>query len=109
MKNLSDIVNVNISLEDPLVDSTSFDHMLIIGPEPKSWAKLTDEEREAKESVYICSGVSEISEADALGALTDEINGDPIGIAGRVAFSQEPKPDKVYFAVNKKLPATITE
>lgn len=109
MKNLSDIVNVSIGLEEPLTDSTSFDHMLIIGPEPASWEELTDEERKKKASVYICSGASEITEKDSLFADTDEKSGDPIGVAGRVAFSQEPKPDKVYFAVNKKLPATINE
>ena len=107
MKSLSDIVNVGINLEEPLVDSTSFDHVLIVGPEPASWSGLSDEEHEKKESVFICSGASELSDKDSLFAATDEFFGDSIGIAGRVAFSQEPKPDKVYFAVNKKLPATI--
>lgn len=109
MKNLSDIVNVSISIEEPLVDSTSFDNMLIIGPEPKSWEALSDEEHEKKDSVYICSSATELTEKDSLFADTDELSGDPIGIAGRVAFSQDPKPDKVYFAVNKKLPATVTD
>lgn len=109
MKSLSDIVNIGINLEEPLVDSTSFDHVLIVGPEPASWSGLSDEEHEKKESVFICSGASELSDKDSLFAATDEFFGDPIGIAGRVAFSQEPKPDKVYFAVNKKLPATIKE
>lgn len=109
MKNLSDIVNVSIALEEPLVDSTSFDHTLIVGPEPKGWETLSDEEREKKDSVFICSSATELIEKDSLFADTDERTGDPIGIAGRVAFSQEPKPDRVYFAVNKKLPATITD
>lgn len=109
MKNLSDIVNVSISIEEPLVDSTSFDNMLIIGPEPASWSGLSAEEHEKKDSIYICSSATELTEKDSLFAATDEFFGDPIGIAGRVAFSQDPKPDKVYFAVNKKLPATITD
>lgn len=109
MKNLSDIVNVAISIEEPLVDTTSFDNMLIIGPEPKSWDSFSDDERAKKDSIFICSGETELTEKDSLFADTDEISGDPIGIAGRVAFSQDPKPDKVYFAVNKKLPATIKD
>lgn len=109
MKNLSDIVNVSISIEEPLVDSTSFDNMLIVGPEPASWSGLSEEEHEKKDSIFICSDASEIAEKDSLFAATDEFLGDPIGIAGRVAFSQDPKPSKVYFAVNKKLPATIKD
>lgn len=109
MKNLSDIVNVSISIEEPLVDSTSFDNMLIIGPEPASWSGLSAEEHEKKDSIYICSSATELTEKDSLYANTDELSGDPVGIAGRVAFSQDPKPDKVYFAVNKKLPATIND
>lgn len=109
MKSLSDIVNISITLEEPLVDSASFDNMLIVGPEPASWSGLSDEEHEKKDSVFICANATELTEKDSLFAATDEFFGDPIGIAGRVAFSQEPKPDKVYFAVNKKLPATIKD
>lgn len=107
MKSLSDIVKIDINLEEPLVDSTSFDHVLIVGPEPKSWSGLSKEEHDNKDSIFICSSATELSDKDSLFAATDELLGDPIGIAGRVAFSQEPKPDRVYFAVNKKLPATI--
>lgn len=107
--NLSDIVRVDIDIEKPVVNSSSFDHILIVGPEPASWSGLSDEEHEKKDSVFICSGASELSDKDSLFAATDEFFGDPIGIAGRVAFSQDPKPDKVYFAVNKKLPATIKD
>lgn len=109
MKNLADIVNVSIGIEEPIVDSASFDNMLIIGPEPKQWDGLTDDERAKKDSVYICSSATELTEKDSLYASTDKVDGDPIGIAGRVAFTQDPKPDKVYFAVNKKLPATIKD
>ena len=109
MKNLSDIVNVSISIEEPLVDSTSFDHMLIVGPEPEGWSEYSDEELNKKDSLFVCSSAIELTERDSLFAKTDEKFGDPIGIAGRVAFSQDPKPDRVYFAVNKKLPATIKD
>ena len=109
MKNLADIVNVSIGIEEPIVDSASFYNMLIIGPEPKQWDGLTDDERAKKDSVYICSSATELTEKDSLYASTDKVDGDPIGIAGRVAFTQDPKPDKVYFAVNKKLPATIKD
>lgn len=86
MKNLSDIVVVNISLEEPLVDSTSFDNMLIVGPEPASWSGLSDEEHEKKDSIFVCSSATELAEKESLFAATDEFFGDPIGIAGRVAF-----------------------
>ena len=93
MSGLNSIVQVDISIESPVIDSTSFDYMLIVGPAPKVAPQ------EAPNEVAAYSSLTEVTEA---GWIATGNNADPIGIAARIAFSQSPKPNKVYIAVQQQ-------
>ena len=105
--NLADIVNVQISIERPVIDTTSFSNLLIVGPEPKSWQLLTKEDRDGRDTVCSCTSLSAVTDADGIYANADDDTGDAIGNAARVAFSQDPSPNKIYIAINRKLDRTI--
>ena len=91
MNTLADIVNVSIELEQPVINSTSFNNMLIVGPEPKINKNIPE--------VGIYSNITEVNEA---GFVTEGDNADAVGTAARVAFSQSPPPSKVYIALSKR-------
>ena len=105
--NLADIVNVQIEIERPVINGASFNNLLIIGPEPKSWQSLTKEDRDSRDTVYSCTSLSEVTEADGIFANADKDAGDAIGNAARVAFSQDPSPTKIFIAINRKLDKSI--
>ena len=84
------IATVDIDLETPIVDGTSFDNLLIMGPAPKQDAKAPDV------GVY-----SDISEVEGAGFITSGDDADPVGLAASVAFAQSPRPTAVYIAVQK--------
>lgn len=84
------IATVDIDLETPIVDGTSFDNLLIMGPAPKQNAKAPDV------GVY-----SDISEVEGAGFITSGEDADPVGLAASVAFAQSPRPTSVYIAVQK--------
>ena len=88
------IATVDIDIASPIVDGTSFDNVLIIGPLPKVAAK----KQPPKVGVY--SSLDEVTEAGW--AITGDT--DPVGIAAQVAFSQSPSPTTVYIA-----PMQLTE
>jgi len=88
ISNLSEIVKVNIDLNMPAVDSASFDHILIFGPLPVLPARKLP-----AVSVY-----TQLEDVTADGYITTGVNADPIGIAARIAFSQNPMPSQVFVA-----------
>ena len=94
MSNLSDIVTVNIDLNSPAVDGTSFDNLLIIGPGP-AIAPGTP-----PPAVGVYSTLDEVTDTGwkSVGGTAD-----PVGVAAMVAFSQSPKPAAVYIAVQQYL------
>lgn len=91
--NLDRIATVDISLDTPISSEASFDNILIIGPEPLSPIVGLE-----IPTVGVYSSLSEIA---ALGFSATGDTPDPVGVAARVAFSQSPRPQKIYAAVIK--------
>ena len=89
MTNLDRLAKIDISLDTPISNDVNFDNILIIGPAPKG-------ESADIPVVGVYNSLSEITE---LGYVATGDNADPIGVAARVAFSQNPRPNKVYVAV----------
>ena len=92
MGNLNDIVTVNIDIASPAADSASFDNLLIVGPLPKTTPA------DPLPVVGIYSDLSEVVDA---GYSTTGATADPVGIAARIAFSQNPKPSRIYIAAQQ--------
>lgn len=88
-KNHDMIATVDIDLETPLVDNTSFSNLLIVGPLPK----VTPEKAPPKVGAY-----SSIDEVVAAGWKASGADADPIGAAAQVAFGQSPTPTVIYIA-----------
>ena len=88
-KNHDMIATVDIDLETPLVDNTSFSNLLIVGPLPK----VTPEKAPPKVGAY-----SSIDEVVAAGWKASGEDADPIGAAAQVAFGQSPTPTVIYIA-----------
>lgn len=89
-KNYDMIATVDIDIASPIVDDTSFDNLLIMGPAPKQNAKTP--------AVGVYSDISEVEDA---GFVTSGADADPVGLAASVAFAQSPRPTAVYIAVQK--------
>lgn len=89
-KNYDQIATVDIDIATPIVDDTSFDNLLIMGPAPKGESQAPD--------VGVYSSIAEVEDA---GFVTSGDGADPVGVAARVAFSQSPSPTQVYIAVQK--------
>lgn len=83
------IATVSIDIASAVVDSKSFDNILIVGPLPK----VAPTNAPAKVGAY-----SEIGEVIAAGWVVTGDEADPVGIAARIAFAQDPKPTTVYIA-----------
>lgn len=82
MSKISDIVNVNITIDNPAQDSASFNNMLIIVEKPLSQTTTIPDVISIKEASELLSyGWTESSEAYK---------------AAAVAFKQAPKPELVY-------------
>lgn len=94
-KNYDRIATVNIDIESPIVDDTSFDNLLIVGPPPKKKPSKDP----AKVGVY-----ASIDEVIAAGFATSGEEADPIGVAAMVAFGQSPTPTAVYIAPQQLQP-----
>jgi hypothetical protein len=90
-KNYDMIATVDIDIATPIVDDTSFDNLLIMGPAPKAGAKSP-----ARVGVY-----SDISEVEDAGFVTSGADADPVGLAASVAFAQSPRPTAVYIAIQQ--------
>ena len=89
-KNYDMIATVDIDIATPIVDDTSFDNLLIMGPAPKSGGNAP------AVGVY-----SDLSEVEAAGFVTSGDDADPVGLAASVAFAQSPRPTAVYIATQK--------
>lgn len=86
--NLDQIVTVSIDISSPIVDSASFDNLLILGAAPKRVA-------EPDTGVGVYSNLEEVTDAGYVFIGNDA---DIVGVAARVAFSQSPAPTKIYIA-----------
>lgn len=87
--NLNEMVTVTIDIDSPLTNSTSFDHLLIVGPSPRNTAHTADR-------VDSYTSLSAVTEA---GFTTTGYWCDPVGRAARIAFSQTPAPKVIYIAI----------
>ena len=94
MANLNRIVNINIDIKTPAVSAASFDNLLIIGPAPAT-APTT-----APPAVGSYTDLEGVTEA---GWIAVGNNADPVGVAARIAFSQNPRPAKIFIAVQQKV------
>lgn len=88
--NLDRIATVDIALDTPISNDASFDHILILGPAPMNG---TDKD------IPVIGVYNSLAEITDLGFIAIGDGADPIGVAARVAFSQTPRPQKVYVAV----------
>ena len=92
--NINRVVQVDISLTMPPADAASFDHLLILGPPPAEPLGPIP-----KVAVY-----SDLLEVSGAGYVTTGEKADPVGAAARIAFSQTPRPSRIFVA-NYKPPA----
>lgn len=88
-KNYDLIATVDIDIASPLVDDTSFDNLLIVGPLPK----VAPAKAPPKVGAY--SSMDEVLEA---GWVASGDDADPVGLAAQVAFGQSPTPTTIYIA-----------
>lgn len=88
-KNYDLIATVDIDIASPIVDDTSFDNLLIVGPLPK----IAPEKAPPKVGAY-----SSLDEVTAAGWIASGDDADPVGAAAMVAFSQSPTPNVIYIA-----------
>lgn len=88
-KNFDLIATVSIDINKPIVDDTSFDNVLIVGPLPQTAPAAAPAEFAA---------YSSLEEVIAAGWAITGDKADPVGLAAQVAFSQSPKPAKIYIA-----------
>lgn len=88
-KNYDLIATVNIDLTSPIVDESSFDNLLIVGPLPKA--------APAKAPATV-GAYSSLDEVLAAGWVASGAGADPVGIAAQVAFGQSPRPTSIYIA-----------
>jgi len=99
MSNLNNIVNINIDISQPAVDSASFDNLLIIGPPPLAVPPLP---------LPTVGAYSDLSEVVGAGYVAIGANADPIGVAARIAFSQSPRPSTIYITTVPEMAPTIS-
>lgn len=88
-KNFDLIATVDIDIQTPIVDDTSFDNLLIVGPLPK----VAPDKAPPKVGAY-----SSVDEVLAAGWVASGDDADPVGVAAQVAFGQSPRPSTVYIA-----------
>lgn len=88
-KNYDLIANVNISIKSPIADETSFDHVLLVGPLPKTPSATPPKAYNAYFS---------LDEVIKCGWKVDGDDADPIGKAAQLAFAQTPRPNVIYIA-----------
>lgn len=91
------IATVSIDIATTIVDTASFDKILIVGPLPKK----TPAKEPAKCGVY--SGIDEVMDA---GWVITGDDADPVGVAARIAFAQKPTPSEIYIAPLQKTDGT---
>lgn len=97
-KNYDLIATVDIDIASPLVDDTSFDNLLIVGPLPK----VAPDKAPPKVGAY--SSMNEVLEA---GWVASGDDADPVGLAAQVAFGQSPTPNTIYIAPKQLTAAAV--
>lgn len=98
MGNLNRIVNINIDIKTPAISAASFDNLLIVGPAPATVPTT------APPPVGSYTDIEGVTEA---GWVTVGDNADPVGVAARIAFSQNPRPAKIFIAVQQTNTGTV--
>lgn len=93
MGNLKRIVNINIDIKTPAVSAASFDALLIVGPAPKEPPEYAP---------YPVGSYTDLAGVEDAGWKTTGEDADPVGIAARIAFSQNPQPAKIFIAVQQE-------
>lgn len=91
--NLKRIVNINIDVRTPAISTASFDNLLIVGPAPKAAPASTPPP---------VGSYADLEGVNSAGWVSVGNNADPVGIAARIAFSQNPQPAKIFIAVQQK-------
>ena len=86
-KNYDLIATVDIDIKSPIVDDTSFDNLLIVGPSPSTPPVTAPPDFGAYRSL------DEVT--DAGWSLSAH---DPVAEAAQVAFAQTPRPNTIYIA-----------
>lgn len=95
-ENYNLIATVDIDIKSPIVDDTSFDNLLIMGPAPKGDNRVPD--------VGVYANINEVIEA---GYVVTGDEADPVGVAARIAFAQSPAPDAIYIAAQKRTAGAV--
>lgn len=93
-KNYDLIATVDIDIKSPIVDDTSFDHLLIVGPAPSVAPTVAPPDFGAYRSL------DEV--VDTGWSLTT----DPVAKAAQAAFAQTPRPSVIYIAPIKTTDTT---
>ncbi|MBR3973000.1 MAG: DUF3383 family protein [Oscillospiraceae bacterium] len=88
-KNYDLIATVDIDLKSPIVDESSFDNLLLVGPLPQVAPDTAPP---------LVGEYSSMDEVLAAGWVVSGNNPDPVGLAAQVAFGQSPRPTKIYIA-----------
>lgn len=94
--NLERICKVDVSIASPIASKTDFDNILILGRAPLN----PDSVAVPRVGVY-----SSIDEVTDLGYVTMGTSAEPVGVAARVAFSQNPRPHCICIATISATPA----
>lgn len=89
-KNYELISTVDIDIASPIVEDTSFDNLLIVGPLP-----ATIPATGAPAEVGSYANLEEVLKA---GWKCEGNDADPVGVAAKVAFAQNPTPNEIYIA-----------
>lgn len=93
-KNFDAIATVDISISSPVASDASYDDILIVGALPAS--PVMDDETPVYPAEFAAySSMDEVLEAGWKLSLDTP---DPVAVAAQVAFSQSPRPSKVYIA-----------
>ncbi|MDR2359675.1 MAG: DUF3383 domain-containing protein [Oscillospiraceae bacterium] len=91
---LDDLVKVEIDINSPVVDSASFDNILIFGAPPLSPAVL---------NIPAVGTYNALAEITDLGYKATGADADPVGEAARIKFSNSSSP--IVLAVQQSVPA----
>lgn len=83
------VATVTINISTTIVDTSSFDNILIVGPLPA--AELDTEPSK-------CKAYSSIDDVTEAGWVVSGDDADPVGMAAYIAFAQDPAPAQIYIA-----------
>jgi hypothetical protein len=98
MGNLKRIENLTIDIKTPAISSASFDNLLIVGPAPAAAPLIAP---------YPVGSYTDLEGVADAGWVTAGAKADPVGIAARIAFSQNPQPAKIFIAVQQEVGGEI--